>query len=126
MGKARLCNSQARSQIQVKSQHHSHFTEKLGKILAHQYGLQGEHSGLYSVPVLLCLPDSITAFRNQAAPRISDINVEIHPDDNRFLIVHESSCFEPGDEQNLQAIREFILYRTDPCRANDEKLHAVW
>jgi hypothetical protein len=43
---------------------------------------------------------------------------------NRYLIVHEGLGFGSGD--NLQAIRDFISYRTDPGRANDERLHAIW
>ena len=62
---------------------------------------------------------------NQAAPG-RGINHEIQPEDNRYLIVHESSGFGPGDGHNLQAIRDFISYRTDPSRASDERLNVVW
>ena len=55
-----------------------------------------------------------------------DINQEIVPEDNRYLIFHESSGFGPGDGQNFQAIRDFIASRTDQGRANSERLHAVW
>jgi hypothetical protein len=60
------------------------------------------------------------------APGSADINHEIHPKDNRYLILHEYLGFEPGDVQGLQAIREFISYRTEPSRSAAEKLHAVW
>lgn len=32
----------------------------------------------------------------------------------------------PGDGQNLQIIRDFISYRTDPGRSTADNLHAVW
>jgi hypothetical protein len=57
---------------------------------------------------------------------IPDINYEIHPEENRYLIVHEYSGFEPGDIHGLQAIRDFISYRTDPSRSSAERLHTVW
>ncbi|KAH8985737.1 hypothetical protein EDB86DRAFT_3083324 [Lactarius hatsudake] len=58
----------------------------------------------------------------------ADINVEFHPEDNRYLIVHECSGLESqaGDSQNLQTIRDFISYRTDESRSPSERLHAVW
>ncbi|KAI0285599.1 hypothetical protein BC826DRAFT_1179001 [Russula brevipes] len=59
-------------------------------------------------------------------PGKADINVEFHPEDNRYLIVHESSGLEPGDAQGLETIRNFISYRTDPSRSAPERLHAVW
>ncbi|KAH9170086.1 hypothetical protein EDB89DRAFT_1355143 [Lactarius sanguifluus] len=58
----------------------------------------------------------------------ADINVEFHPDDNRYLIVHEYSGLgsQAEDSQNLQIIRDFILHRTDVSRSPSERLHAVW
>ncbi|KAH9051686.1 hypothetical protein EDB87DRAFT_749395 [Lactarius vividus] len=58
----------------------------------------------------------------------ADINVEFHPEDNRYLIAHECSGLEsqPGDSQNLQTIRDFISHRTDASRSPLERLHAVW
>ena len=68
--------------------------------------------------------------KNKAVPgklsRRPDINHEIHPKENRYLIVHEYSGFEPGDGQGLQAIRDFISCRTNPSCADAEKLHAIW
>ena len=61
---------------------------------------------------------------DQAGPGKPDINNEILPEGNHYLIVHEGLGFGPGD--NLQAIRDFISYRTDPGRAHDERLHAIW
>jgi len=61
-----------------------------------------------------------------AAPGKPDISRGIHPDDNRFLVVHEGPGFGPGDGQNLQAIQDFISNRTDPSCSNAERLHAVW
>ncbi|KAI9459745.1 hypothetical protein F5148DRAFT_1218621 [Russula earlei] len=51
-----------------------------------------------------------------------NINLEFHPEDNRYLIVHECSGFEPGDAEGLQSIRDFILYRTDPSRSGPRKI----
>ncbi|KAH8994195.1 hypothetical protein EDB92DRAFT_1944025 [Lactarius akahatsu] len=58
----------------------------------------------------------------------TDINVEFHPEDNRYLIIHECSVLEsqPGDSQNLQTIRDFVSHRTDASRSPSEWLHAVW
>jgi len=61
-----------------------------------------------------------------AASGRSDINHEIVPEDNRYLIVHEGSGFGPGDGQSSQVIRDFITNRTDQGRANSERLHAIW
>ena len=57
-----------------------------------------------------------------------DINVAFHPENNRYLVVHEFSGFETQAEdlQNLRSIRDFISYRTDPNCSPFEKLHAVW
>ncbi|KAI9456396.1 hypothetical protein BJY52DRAFT_1381678 [Lactarius psammicola] len=58
----------------------------------------------------------------------ADIDIEFRPEDNRYLIVHECSGFEPqaGDSQNLQIIRDFISHRTDASRSPSERLHAIW
>jgi hypothetical protein len=61
---------------------------------------------------------------NQAVK--GSINQEVYQDDNRYLIVHEYSAFGPGEGQNLQAIRDFILDRTDQSRLPTERLNAVW
>ncbi|KAI0285715.1 hypothetical protein BC826DRAFT_1050359 [Russula brevipes] len=54
----------------------------------------------------------------------ADINLEFHPEDNRHLIVHETSGLD--DAQGLQTIRDFISYHTDPSRSAPARLHAVW
>ena len=59
-------------------------------------------------------------------PGRPDISHEIVPEDNRYLIVHESSGFGPGDGQNSQVIRDFITSRTAQGRVNSERLHAIW
>ena len=61
---------------------------------------------------------------NQAAT--GNIHQEVYRDDNRYLIFHECSAFGPGEGQNLQAIRDFILTRTDQACPPTERLHAVW
>jgi hypothetical protein len=60
------------------------------------------------------------------APENPDINRKISQMDNRYLIVHEYSGFEPGDGQGLQAIQKFISDRTDPNRPPAERLDAIW
>jgi hypothetical protein len=66
-------------------------------------------------------------FENKAArARTFDINFPFRPDDNHRLIVHECSGLELGDAQGLQAIRDFISDRTDPSRAAQGRLHAIW
>ncbi|KAH9960954.1 hypothetical protein BJV74DRAFT_954554 [Russula compacta] len=62
----------------------------------------------------------------QHASGKSDINFAFRPEDNRYLVVHECSGFEPGDAQGLHSIRNFITYRTDPSRSVWQRLHAVW
>jgi hypothetical protein len=63
-------------------------------------------------------------FQNQSVT--GNINQEIYRDDNCYLISHEYSAFEPREDQNLQAIRDFISNRTDHARLPTERLHAVW
>ncbi|KAI9459743.1 hypothetical protein F5148DRAFT_275688 [Russula earlei] len=56
-----------------------------------------------------------------------DINLEVCPEDNRYLIVHEYTGFEePDDAQDLQSIQDFISLRTDSSCSASERLHAVW
>lgn len=59
-------------------------------------------------------------------PGIPDINHEIVPEDNRYLVVHESSGFGSGDDQKLQTILDFITRKTKRHDPPAEKLHAVW
>ncbi|KAH9054844.1 hypothetical protein EDB87DRAFT_1417347 [Lactarius vividus] len=56
----------------------------------------------------------------------ADINVGFSPGNNRYLVVHECSGFESGDDQSLQTIRNFISYRTDADRSASERLHVIW
>jgi hypothetical protein len=53
-----------------------------------------------------------------------DIIHEIVPEDNPYLIVHKSSGFEYGDDDNLQAVLDFISNRAS--RPSAENLHAIW
>ncbi|KAN0136293.1 hypothetical protein V8E53_005898 [Lactarius tabidus] len=69
---------------------------------------------------------------NKAAPETTsgttDIDVGFHPEDNRYLIVHELSGLETraGSPQNLEIILDFMKRRTDPSLKVSERLHAVW
>jgi hypothetical protein len=98
-------------------------SERLRKILTHQCRLQSGHVGLHCV--FLCVPAFLTLHSwNQVV--LGNINQEYSRDENSYLVFHECSGFGPGDDKNLQCIREFILYRTDPERSTAERLHAVW
>ena len=57
-----------------------------------------------------------------------NIDVEFHLEDKPYLTVHECSGFklQVGDLHNLQAIREFIPYRTHATCSPSERLHAIW
>ncbi|KAF8265732.1 hypothetical protein EI94DRAFT_1804002 [Lactarius quietus] len=60
---------------------------------------------------------------SERTPRKADINVEFRPEDNRYLIVHECSigfASRVEDSQNVQAVRDFISYRTDTRRLPSE------
>jgi hypothetical protein len=110
------------SKIHVKSIPLS-IIERLGKIVAHPYRLQSgnicRYSILLHVPIFLTLQSG-----NQTAT--GNINQEVYRDDNPYFIFHEYSAFGLGEGQNLQAVRDFISYRTDPARRPTERLHAVW
>jgi hypothetical protein len=78
---------------------------------------------------LVFLPTScpiLTVNSGNQAARGNIIDTEIYRDDNRYLSFHEYSAFGPGEGQNVQAIRDFILNRTDQARLPTERLHAVW
>ncbi|KAF8266353.1 hypothetical protein EI94DRAFT_199771 [Lactarius quietus] len=65
---------------------------------------------------------------DKAAPGSADINVEFRPEDNRYLIVHESSGLDSpaSGSQDLQTIRDFISRRTHLSCSPLERLHAIW
>ena len=65
---------------------------------------------------------------NKAAPEPTSIDVEFHPADNRYLVVHECSGLESqaGGPRNLQTILDFISSRTRSNSKSSKKLHAVW
>ncbi|KAF8265735.1 hypothetical protein EI94DRAFT_1734856 [Lactarius quietus] len=64
----------------------------------------------------------------EIAPGKTEIDVEFRPEDNRYLIVHESSGLDSQapDSQGFQTIRDFISRRTDPSCSPPERLHAIW
>ncbi|KAF8265742.1 hypothetical protein EI94DRAFT_1734896 [Lactarius quietus] len=64
----------------------------------------------------------------EMAPGKADIDVEFHPEDNRYLIVHECSGLDSQatDSQGLQTIRDFVTRRSDPSCSPPERLHAIW
>ncbi|KAF8269504.1 hypothetical protein EI94DRAFT_1828906 [Lactarius quietus] len=64
----------------------------------------------------------------EIAPGKTDIDVEFRPEDNRYLIVHESSGLDSQatDAQGLQTTRDFITRRTDVSHSPPERLHAIW
>ena len=101
-------------------------TERLWEIFAHQGGFQGRHIGTYLVLIAFPFIQRICPENKAALARPLDINFPFRPDDNRHLIVHECSGFEPGDAEGIRAIRDFIATRTDPNRPPAERLHAIW
>jgi hypothetical protein len=64
----------------------------------------------------------------ERAPAKVDIDFEIRPEDNRYLIVHEGSGLDSRarDSQDLQAIQAFISRRTDVKCPPPERVHAIW
>ena len=86
------------------------------------YSVTASYFVFYLIGVVI--PENKSARQN--ARRTPDINLEFYPEDNRYLIVHEYSGFGPGDTQSLQAVHDFISYRTDRGRSATERLDAVW
>ena len=101
-------------------------TERLREIVAHQCRFQGRHVGTYLVLIAFPFSQRICPENKAALARPLDINFPFRPDDNRHVIVHECSGFEPGDPQGFRTIRDFIATRTDPNRPAPERLDAIW
>ena len=107
-------------------------TERFWEIVAYQCHIQSGHFGVYPVTapysvfylIGLMMPENKTVRHN--ACRTPDINLEFCLEDNCYLSVHEYSGLGPGDTQSLQAVRDFISYRTDRGRSATERLDAVW
>jgi hypothetical protein len=103
-------------------------TDRLWKIVSDQHCLQSEYGSACLLVFYLSTSPTQLCDGNKAAPGTTDINVEFHPEDNYYLIVHEYSGLESraGCPRNLQTILDFISRRTDPSLEAPEKLHAVW
>ena len=101
--------------------------ERLRKIFPCQCYFQSEHVGAYLILFRILVYLICLCLANKAAPGLgSDINLAFRPDDNHHLIVHKYSGLEPGDAHGLRTVRDFITNRTDPNRAPEERLHAIW
>jgi hypothetical protein len=59
-------------------------------------------------------------------PGTAGIDAGIIPPNNRHLVIHECSGFEPGDDQNNLNIPEFIEDRIGENCSTSERLHAIW
>jgi hypothetical protein len=52
------------------------------------------------------------------------IDTEFISEQNARFVLHDSKGFEPGDENNVNIVRDFIERRKR--EALSERLHAVW
>ena len=103
-------------------------TDRLWKIVSDQGCLQSEYDSAYLLVFYMSTSYAQLCDGNKAAPETTSIEVEFHPADNRYLVVHEYSglASQGGGPQNLQTILDFISKRTYSSLETSKKLHAVW
>ncbi|KAG0698674.1 hypothetical protein DFH29DRAFT_940143 [Suillus ampliporus] len=65
--------------------------------------------------------ENVSAFERGKA----DINKELTAPQNKRFVLHDSEGFEPGDNSNFEAAKEFIRCRRERPELKD-KIHAVW
>ncbi|KAG1727228.1 hypothetical protein EDB19DRAFT_2042885 [Suillus lakei] len=65
------------------------------------------------------------ALASHNMPGRADIDTEFTSLRNSRLVLHDSKGFEPGEEDNLKIVRDFIDRRRNMSALNDQ-LHAVW
>ena len=58
-------------------------------------------------------------------PGRSDIDAEIHSPENNRFVLHDSQGFEPGEEENLAAVKSFVKARNSQPDLK-EKIHTIW
>jgi predicted GTPase len=56
---------------------------------------------------------------------VSDINTEIISGDNDQFVLHDSQGFEPGEDDNLEIVKNFIQSRSAMPDIKDN-IHAIW
>ena len=98
------------------------------EIVSDQGRLQSGYTSAYLLVFYMSTSYTQLCDGNKAAPKTTDINVEFHPADNRYLIVHECSGLDSqaGGPRNLQTILDFISSCTRSSLKASKKLHAVW
>ena len=103
-------------------------TDRLWKIVPDQDCLQSGYDSAYLLVFYMSTSYIQLCDGNKAAPKTADIDIEFHPGDNRYLVVHEYSGLEAqaGGPGNLQTILDFISNRTRSRVTALKKLHAVW
>jgi hypothetical protein len=58
-------------------------------------------------------------------PGKCNINEEIYSTENDRFVLHDSQGFEPGETENLNLVKNFILERAQNPDIK-EQLHAIW
>jgi hypothetical protein len=58
-------------------------------------------------------------------PGDADINTEFISEQNDKFVLHDSKGFEPGAEDNVKIVQDFIQRRRSEPALKDQ-LHAVW
>lgn len=56
---------------------------------------------------------------------MTDIHKELYSETNTRFILHDSNGFEPGENDNLVVVKQFIEKRKNNVDIK-EQLHAVW
>jgi hypothetical protein len=56
----------------------------------------------------------------------ADIGTELTSDENKFLVVHESEGFKPGNTKTFDVVSNFLKDRRDQDLPIKDQLHAVW
>jgi hypothetical protein len=56
----------------------------------------------------------------------ADINTEFTSSENKYLLMHDSKGFEPGDTTTFDIVSKFIKERRREGLSLEKQLHAVW
>ncbi|KAG1738213.1 hypothetical protein EDB19DRAFT_1909329 [Suillus lakei] len=65
------------------------------------------------------------AIPSHNTPGVASIDRELISPQNMIFVLHDSKGFEPGEEDNLKIVRDFIDHRREMPDLKDQ-LHAVW
>jgi hypothetical protein len=58
-------------------------------------------------------------------PGDANIDTEFISEQNDMFVLHDSKGFEPGEEDNVKIVQDFIQHRRSEPALKDQ-LHAVW